>query len=97
MKIKQKKLKAENFRYVTKEIIKNPMIYLDKFFRSETSIDCWLRDISLLINAAAYSDLANPDFQENGYHAKRLIEQIEVAYVIYKQCNLKRQSKPLKF
>ena len=97
MKIKQKKLKAENFRYVTKEMIRNPMVYLDDFFRSQTKIDCWLRSIHLLINAAAYPDLASPEFQENGGDAKKLIEQLEVAYVIYRQCNLKTQANPLTF
>jgi len=97
MKFKQKKLKAENFRYVTKEIIKNPMIYLDDFFRSQTRIRYWLREINLLINSATYSDMSSPVLMENGYHCRQLIKQVEVAYIIYKQCGLKKQKKPLEF
>lgn len=95
-KIKQKKLKAENFRYVTKEIIKDPMIYLDDFFVQRTRIENWERDIHLLVNAAVCSELANPQMLESGFNCNRLIEQVEVAYIIYKQCNLKKQAKPLK-
>lgn len=97
MKFKQKKLKAENFRYVTKEIIKNPMIYLDDFFRSQTRIAYWLRDINLVVNHAACSDMACSALSESGFHCRQLIEQVEVAYVIYRQCGLKKQRKPLNF
>lgn len=97
MKFKQKNLKAENFRYVTKEVIKNPMIYLDDFFRSQTKIQYWLREINLVINHAICSDMACPDLSECGFHCKQLIEQVEVAYVIYKQCHLKKQDRPLEF
>ncbi|SFC26365.1 hypothetical protein SAMN05421747_10769 [Parapedobacter composti] len=96
-KIKQKKLKAENFRYVIKRVIKNPMIYLDNFFRYEASIDHWMRDISFTVNAGAYPAMACPDAVENGYHCRQLIEQVEVAYVIFKQCGLKKQKEPLAF
>ncbi|MBK1441873.1 hypothetical protein JHJ32_17875 [Parapedobacter sp. ISTM3] len=96
-KIKQKKLKAENFRYVTKGIIKNPMLYLNDFFGNQTRIKYWERDIHLLVNAAVCSELAKPPVIENGYHCRQLIEQVEVAYVIYKQCNLKKQRRPLGF
>ncbi|MGK6349804.1 hypothetical protein [Parapedobacter sp. DT-150] len=97
VKVNQKKLKAENFRYVTKQVIKNPMIYLDDFFGHQTSIDYWMRDIHLLVNAAAYSDMASPAMTENGFYCRQLIEQVEVAYIIYKQCGLKKQKEPLAF
>lgn len=97
MKFKQKKLKAENFRYVTKEIIKNPMIYLDDFFRGQTRIAYWLRDINLVVNHAACSDMACSALSESGFHCRQLIEQVEVAYVIFKQCCLKKQASPLEF
>jgi hypothetical protein len=38
MKNTQKKLKAKNFRYLSKEIIKNPMVYIHYFFRHQTDI-----------------------------------------------------------
>lgn len=97
MKVKQKNLKAENFRYVIKRVIKNPMIYLHNFFRYETSIDNWMRDVSFTVNAGAYPAMACPDAVENGYHCRQLIEQVEVAYVIFKQCGLKKQKEPLAF
>ncbi|SEL83747.1 hypothetical protein [Parapedobacter koreensis] len=97
MKIKQKKLKAENFRYVTKEIIRDPMIYLDDFFRGQTRITYWLRDINLVVNHAVCSDMACTTLSEGGFHCRQLIEQVEVAYVIYKQCHFKKQAKPLEF
>lgn len=97
VKVNQKKLKAENFRYVAKRVIKNPMIYLDDFFRSQTRIEYWVRDIHLLVNAAAYSEMASPVLMENGFNCKKLIEQVEVAYIIYKQCGPKKQREPLAF
>ena len=97
MKVKQKKLKAENFRYVTKEIIKNPMIYLEDFFGEQTEIAMWLRDIHLLVGAATDSDMAYPKSMEIGYDCRKLIEQLEVAYVIFKQCNLRKHPAPLRF
>ncbi|RQP18840.1 MAG: hypothetical protein EAS52_04215 [Parapedobacter sp.] len=97
MKFKQKKLKAENFRYVIKRVIKNPMIYLTDFFGYQTQIDHWMRTISLTLNAGACPEMACPDVLENGFHCTELIEQVEVAYVIYKQCGLKKQRNPLAF
>ncbi|WP_079715436.1 hypothetical protein [Parapedobacter luteus] len=96
-KIKQKKLKAENFRYVTKRVIKNPMIYLNNFFGYEYQIDDWMRTVSLTVHAGAYPEMACPDAVENGYHCKQLVEQVEVAYVIFRQCGLKKQKEPLNF
>src|SRR5690606_16879480 len=87
----------ENFRYVTKEIIKNPMTYLDDFFRSQTRIQYWLREIGLLVDFAAYRGMACPVLLENRYHCRQLIKQVEVAYVVYRQCNLKKRKKPLSF
>lgn len=97
MKNKQKKLKAENFRYIKKQVIKNPMIYIDDFFGHRTSVDHWMRDISLTVNTAPCPAMACPEVLENGFHCKQLIEQVEVAYIIYKQCGLKKQQKPLAF
>jgi|SRR5690606_6933347 len=97
MKITQKNLKAKHFRYVTRKVIQNPMWYLNDFFGSQTSLAYWLGHINLLLNAATYSDLADPEFQDNMFSAKQLIEQVEVAYVIFRQCNLKKQPKPLTF
>ena len=96
MKVKQKKLKVENFRYVLKRVIKNPMIYLDDFFGYHYEIDHWMRRISLVVNAGAHPAMAGPG-EELGYNCKEIIKQVEVAYVIYKQCRLKKQRCPTTF
>lgn len=93
--MKTKHLSKRNFRYVTKLMIKNPMIYINDFFKYQTSINTWIRDIDLIINAGAYSAMASPSKMESGFHCKQLIEQVELAYVIYKQCGLKKQPAPL--
>lgn len=97
MKNKQKKLKAENFRYISKGVLKNPMIYINDFFEYQTSIDRWMRDISHTVNASAYPEMASPGIVDNGYYCKQLIEHVEIAYIIYKQCGLKKQREPLVF
>jgi len=97
MKNKQKKLKAENFRYIKKRVIKNPMIYLDNFYGRHTSVDSWMRDVSLTINASVHPEMACQEIIENGFHCKQLIEQVEVAFIMFKQCRLKRQRKPTAF
>jgi len=97
MKVKQKKLKAENFRYVLKRVIKNPMIYLDDFFDHQHRVDNWMRIISLTINTGAYPEMARHQEAEYGFFCKELMEHVEVAYVIFKQSGLKTQSEPLTF
>jgi len=95
MKNKQKKLKAENFRYVSKDVLKNPMIYINDFFEYQTSIDHWMRNVSFMVNAAAYPEMACPEFVESGFYCKQLIEHVELAYIIYRQCRLKKKRRPL--
>lgn len=96
MKNTQKKLKAKNFRYLSKEYVKDPMIYLDEFFEQQTKIDYWLRDINILINAATNAKI-NAQAQSTSYHIRQLIEQVEIAYVIFKKCAIKTQNNPLSF
>jgi hypothetical protein len=95
MKNKQKKLKAENFRYISKDVLKNPMIYINDFFGHQTAVDCWMRDVSLMVNAAAYPKMVSAEVVENGFHCKQLIEHVELAYIIYRQCRLKKKRRPL--
>jgi hypothetical protein len=95
MKNTQKKLKAKHFRYLSKDIIKNPMIYVRNFYRYETSLHTWLKNIDLLVNAGTYPEMASPDFFESGFHCKQLIQHVEVAYVIYHQCKVPNQKHPL--
>lgn len=71
------------------------MIYIDDFFKYQTSIGDWIRDINLTINAGAYSDMSCATFTELGFYCQQLIQQVEVAYIIFKQCGLKKQHVPL--
>jgi len=96
MKNTQKKLKAKHFRYLSKEYIDDPLKYLEEFFVLETGIDYWLRDLNILINVATNAQL-NPPVQANNYNVKLLIKQVEIAYVIFKKCNLKKLKNPLAF
>jgi len=96
MKNTQKKLKAKHFRYLTQEYIDDPMKYLIEFFESETSIPDWLADLNMLINAASNAKM-NPPCSSIGYLTKKLIEQVELAYVIFRKCKLKTIEQPLKF
>ncbi|WP_333627369.1 hypothetical protein [Sphingobacterium siyangense] len=96
MKNTQKKLKAKHFRYLTQEYIDDPMKYLIEFFESETSIPDWLADLNMLINAASNAKM-NPPRSSIGYLTKKLIQQVELAYVIFRKFKLKTMEQPLKF
>ncbi|WP_270088721.1 hypothetical protein [Sphingobacterium sp. SYP-B4668] len=97
MKNTQKKLKAKHFRYLSKDIIKNPMIYIRNFYRYKTDITNWRNHINLFVQAGGYPEMANTRHAENGFQCKQMIEQIEVAYVIFKQCRIPKQAYPLQF
>ena len=86
-------LRGYEFRYLTKNYLDSPMDYIQNFYSSETLIHYWLRDIHLLINAAACPELNHPEVKgNNGYHCKQLIEQIEAAYVLFKKQQFDPQS-----
>lgn len=87
--------KAKRFRYLSKDMVKNPLIYLHQFFYYETNLHYWLNDINVFVNAGAYPELSCPDELENGFHCRQMIQQIEIAYVIFKQCKLEKQKQPL--
>lgn len=97
VKIKEKKLKAKNFRHVSNEIIRSPMVYLADFFGGGMSADQWLRDINLTVNAAVCPGMACADVLENGFHCQQLIQQVEVAYILFRQGGLKKHAEPLAF
>lgn len=96
MKNTQKKLKAKHFRYLSKEYIDDPLKYLEDFFVQETYIHYLLMDINLLVNAASNVNMNIPH-SPSGYNTKKLIELVELAYVIFKKCNLKKLKNPLDF
>jgi len=97
MKNTQKKLKAKQFRYLSKDIVKNPMVYIRNFYRYETNIINWMNHINLFVQAGCYPEMADTRHAENGFHCRQMIEQVEVAYVIFKQCGIPRQANPLQF
>ncbi|MDR2271842.1 MAG: hypothetical protein LBF27_13140 [Sphingobacterium sp.] len=96
MKNTQKKLKAKHFRYLSKEYIEDPMKYLIEFFEQETHVHYFITDINLLVNAASNAKMNSPH-SHSGYNTKKLIELVELAYVIFKKCNLKKVKNPLDF
>lgn len=96
MKNTQKKLKAKHFRYLSKKIIKNPLVYIHDFFQQQTDIVIWQNDINLFITTGVYPAMCAGDYTENGYNCHRMIKQIEIAYVIFKQCGLPKHKNPLR-
>ena len=96
MKNTQKKLNAKHFRYLSKTDIDDPMVYLNDFFENEICIEYWPHQIGLVINAAANEEM-NSEWIEAGFYVKRLIKQVELAYVIFKKCEIQYQEKPLNF
>lgn len=96
MKNTQKKLKAKHFRYLSKEYIEDPLIYLKEFFEQETYVHYFVKDINLLINAASNVKMNSPH-SHSGHNTKKLIELVELAYVIFKKCHLKKLKNPLDF
>lgn len=95
MKNTQKKLKAKQFRYLSKKNIKNPMIYIRDFFQQQTDIVNWQNDINLFVTTGAYPAMSTGGYPENGYNCHQMIKHIEIAYVIFKQCGLPKHKDPL--
>ena len=95
MKNTQKKLKAKHFRYLSKKNIKNPMIYIRDFFQQQTDIVNWQNDINLFVITGAYPAMSTGGYPENGYNCHQMIKQMEIAYVIFKQCGLHKHKNPL--
>lgn len=95
MKNTQKKLKAKHFRYLSKKNIKNPMVYIRDFFQQQTDIVNWQNDINLFVTTGAYPAMSTGGYSENGYNCHQMIKQMEIAYVIFKQCELPKHKNPL--
>ena len=96
MKNTQKKLKAKHFRYLSKEYIEDPLKYLEDFYEQETYHHYFVMEINLLINAASNVKMNCPN-SSLGYNTKKLITFVEIAYVIFEKCNLKKLKNPLNF
>lgn len=97
MKNTQKKLKSKHFRYLSKDIIKNPLRYIEDYYTKQTSILSWAHEINLFVNAGAYPEMACAHVTENGFHCREMIQQIEIAYVIFIQFSIPIQTNPLHF
>lgn len=97
MKNTQKKLKAKHFRYLNKDTVKNPMIYIRNFYRYEINVISWMNNINLFVQAGCLPEMADRVHAETAFHCKQMIEQIEIAYVIFKQCRIPKQKNPLQF
>lgn len=95
MKGTKNKLKHNNFRYASKIAINDPLSYLDDFYRLETNISDWLDIIHQMIHASVFPSMVNLEKLEFGYNYCKLIEQMEVAFVIYTQCGLLPHQDPL--
>lgn len=96
MKNTQKKLKAKHFRYLSKENIENPTSYINNFYGSETNLASWLDDLNTMVNASFCAKMKGAHQQWNGYHCKKLIEQVEFAYSIFVRYDLKKKKGRLK-
>lgn len=94
MKNTQKKLKAKHFRYLTKEIIKDPMKYLDDFFRLEIDFESWQKEIRLITMYSCYPTMfRRRTYMDASSYCKKLIEQVEMAYVIFVKNGVQKQVK----
>lgn len=92
MKNTQKKLKAKHFRYLTKEIIKNPMKYLEDFFERYIHFGPWLNEVRLLVISSCYPEILSRKYYVDGsFLCKKLIQQVEMAYVIFVQSGVQKQ------
>ncbi|MFD2554348.1 hypothetical protein [Sphingobacterium tabacisoli] len=97
MKNTQKKLKAKHFRYLNKDTVKNPMIYLVDFFSHESDFNRCLTDIDTIINASINKKMRSSKSMFFGDNIIELIRRVEIAYVIYKKYNIPKQKEPLDF
>ncbi len=93
--MKKRKLKHRHFRHIAKNHIDDPLDYLDDFFRTEITISEWLHILHQLMFASIYPSSVNLAKLEFGFHFQKFVGQIEIAYIIYKQCQLRPTADPL--
>jgi len=86
----KKNLKAKNFRYLSKEYRKNPNRFLKEIVH-QWGFN-WSGNINYLINSCIYPPMRIADF-EYGFMHKHLGQMVEVAYIIFTECNLKPSPK----
>lgn len=86
----EKKLKTKKFRYVEKNEISKPLQSLHQFYELDVSFETWRMDVELLLLSGLDGRLKRNGF-EHGLIGQRLIKQIEIAYVLYIQANIKKR------
>lgn len=84
----KKELKTKKFRYLEKDEIKRPLHYLHEFYRHEVKFESWRMEVELLLLSGLDGRLKRIGF-EYGLIGQRLIKQIEAAYALYIQANIK--------
>lgn len=83
-----KKLYKQNFRYVDETEISAPLQSLDDFYTSKVDFKAWKNQVTQFLLAGLDGRLRRNGL-EYGYISQRLIKHIEIAYIIYKQSNIK--------
>lgn len=86
----KKKLKEKNFRYLKKMEIQKPLQCLHLFYKLDVPFRDWRRDVELLLLSGLDGRLKRNGF-EHGLAGQRLIKQIELAYVLYVQADIKNK------
>lgn len=86
MKSTQKKLKAKHFRYLSKEHVKSPNLFLKEIVY-QWGID-WPTHVNYFINSCIYPPMRTEYSFEYGFVHAHLGQMIEMGYVIVTQCDL---------
>lgn len=87
MKNTQKKLKAKHFRYLSREYVKDPDRFLKEVVH-QWGLD-WSNNFNYLINSSIYPPMRTDLAFEYGFVYNHLAQMLEVAYVIFKKCELR--------
>ncbi|MCY4781167.1 hypothetical protein ORI89_16010 [Sphingobacterium sp. UT-1RO-CII-1] len=85
MRKTEKKLKAKHFRYLSKKNIENPKEFLSYFFK-RIDLEHWQEKIYVFLSSGSIQQrypMHDPSFVH-----QNLIQQIEYAYVLYRQTEL---------
>lgn len=82
------KLSKHNFRYAGKQEINDPIYCLDDFYSAKVDFTSWKNQVKHFLLAGLDGRLRRNGL-EYGYISQHLIKHIEIAYIIYKQSNIK--------
>jgi len=97
MKVKQKKLKAENFGYLRKVELRNTKKLLGRIYVVDGDIADIQNGIHVIFHLATYGgSKANFNLSTTGWAFERIKEQIEIAYVILVKRELSPEAKPFR-